>query len=80
MMIYASLLPFYPAPSRAAFESMSLANYTSLLSASNTITPMTNFWIIGVFTATIVSLSERTALKFSVAAKARYPVATDNVR
>ena len=56
MMIYASLLPFYPAPSRAAFESMSLANYTSLLSASNTITPMTNFWIIGVFTATIVSL------------------------
>ncbi len=56
MMIYASLLPFYQAPSRAAFESMSLANYTSLLSASSTITPMINSTIIGVFTATLVVL------------------------
>ena len=56
MMIYASLLPFYQAPSRVAFESMSLANYTSLLSASSTITPMINSTIIGVFTATLVVL------------------------
>ena len=66
-MTYDSLLPFYPAPSRAAFESMSLAIYTSLLSARSTVTPMTNSTIIGVFTATTVVLSERTALKFRVA-------------
>ena len=54
VMIYASLLPFYQAPSKAAFASMSLANYTSLLSSSSTITPMINSTIIGICTATCV--------------------------
>ena len=34
MMLYASLLPFYQAPSMDAFESMSLANYWSLFQSS----------------------------------------------
>jgi iron(III) transport system permease protein len=55
-MIYASLLPFYQAPSRAAFASMTLANYTSLLSNKDTITPMINSTLLGIGSATAVVL------------------------
>ena len=37
MMLYASLLPFYQAPSVAAFESMSFANYAALFESTKTI-------------------------------------------
>src|SRR5215468_7973561 len=54
MMLYASLLPFYQAPSAAAFESMSLANYASLFASTKTITPMINSAILGPTVATAV--------------------------
>src|SRR6201999_4104943 len=47
MMLYASLLPFYQAPSVEAFESMSLVNYWSLFQSSKTIMPMINSAILG---------------------------------
>lgn len=55
-MIYASLLPFYQAPSRAAFASMTLENYTLLLSNWDTLTPMINSTLLGIGTATLVVL------------------------
>src|SRR6476619_5651465 len=42
MMLYASLLPFYQAPSMGAFESMSLANYWELFHNTKTLLPMIN--------------------------------------
>jgi iron(III) transport system permease protein len=56
MMLYASLLPFYQAPSVAAFESMSFANYWSLFHNSKTITPMINSTILGPVVASAVIL------------------------
>jgi iron(III) transport system permease protein len=56
MMLYASLLPFYQAPSMEAFESMSLANYWSLFQSSKTIMPMINSAILGPAVATAVIL------------------------
>jgi iron(III) transport system permease protein len=56
MMLYASLLPFYQAPSVAAFESMSVANYWSLFHNSKTVLPMINSTILGPSVATAVVL------------------------
>ena len=56
MMLYASLLPFYQAPSRVAFASMSLANYSAILSSDSTLTPIIHSTIIGFCTATLVVL------------------------
>jgi iron(III) transport system permease protein len=56
MMLYASLLPFYQAPSAAAFESMSFANYGALFNSTKTITPMINSAILGPTVATAVIL------------------------
>jgi iron(III) transport system permease protein len=56
MMLYASLLPFYQAPSAAAFASMSLDNYWALFHNTKTITPMLNSTILGPATATAVVL------------------------
>ena len=56
MMLYASLLPFYQAPSAAAFESMSFANYWTLFHSTKTITPMINSMILGPTVATAVIL------------------------
>ncbi len=56
MMLYASLLPFYQAPSGAAFSSMTLANYWTLFHTTKTITPMLNSTILGPSTATAVVL------------------------
>jgi iron(III) transport system permease protein len=56
MMLYASLLPFYQAPSAAAFESMSFANYEALFNSAKTITPMINSAILGPTVATAVIL------------------------
>ena len=47
MMLYASLLPFYQAPSAAAFESMSFDNYWALFHNTKTIAPMINSTILG---------------------------------
>jgi iron(III) transport system permease protein len=54
MMLYASLLPFYQAPSLVAFESMSLGNYWTLFHNTKTILPMINSTIIGPSVATAV--------------------------
>jgi iron(III) transport system permease protein len=54
MMLYASLLPFYQAPSMEAFQSMSLANYAALFESTKTITPMINSTILGPMVATAV--------------------------
>jgi iron(III) transport system permease protein len=56
MMLYASLLPFYQAPSEAAFASMSLNNYSTLFHNTKTIAPMINSTILGPATATAVVL------------------------
>jgi iron(III) transport system permease protein len=56
MMLYASLLPFYQAPSAAAFASMSLANYVTLFHNTKTVLPMINSTILGPLTATAVVL------------------------
>jgi iron(III) transport system permease protein len=56
MMLYASLLPFYQAPSAAAFASMSLDNYWTLFHNSKTIAPMINSTILGPAVATTVVL------------------------
>src|SRR5215475_11168923 len=56
MMLYASLLPFYQAPSVLAFESMSFANYATLFHSSKTIMPMINSAILGPTVATAVIL------------------------
>jgi len=53
-MLYASLLPFYQAPSAAAFESMSFGNYWSLLHNTKTIAPMINSTLLGPAVATTV--------------------------
>jgi iron(III) transport system permease protein len=54
MMVYASLLPFYQAPSAAAFESMSFANYWTLFHSAKTVAPMINSTILGPTVATVV--------------------------
>jgi iron(III) transport system permease protein len=56
VMLYASLLPFYQAPSAAAFASMSFDNYRTLLHNTKTIAPMINSAILGPATATAVVL------------------------
>ena len=56
MMLYASLLPFYQAPSAAAFESMSFDNYWALFHNTKTIVPMINSTILGPTVATAVIL------------------------
>ncbi|HWG06449.1 MAG TPA: ABC transporter permease subunit, partial [Beijerinckiaceae bacterium] len=56
MMIYASLLSLYQAPSRAAFASMSLDNYRQILSSQDALTPLINSTLIGLGTATAVVL------------------------
>jgi iron(III) transport system permease protein len=54
MMVYASLLPFYQAPSAAAFESMSFGNYWALFHNTKTIVPMINSTILGPIVATVI--------------------------
>jgi iron(III) transport system permease protein len=54
MMLYASFLPTYQPPSVAAFESMTLENYTQLFSDSYAIDPMINSTLIGIGSATTV--------------------------
>ena len=56
VMLYASLLPFYQAPSVAAFESMSLTNYVDILNLEKTSVTLVNSAIVGIATASIVVL------------------------
>lgn len=56
VMIYASLLPFYQPPGAAAFASMSLSNYSELLSSGSIIQPLVNSTIVAIVTATVVVL------------------------
>jgi iron(III) transport system permease protein len=54
-MIYVSLLPFYAAPSLAAFKSMSLANYAALFSDSASLGPIANSTILGIVVGVLVT-------------------------
>jgi iron(III) transport system permease protein len=56
MVLYASLLPHYQSPSLAAFESMTLQNYTHLFRDAHAIDPMINSTLIGIGSATVVVL------------------------
>jgi iron(III) transport system permease protein len=54
VLLYTSLLPFYQAPSRDAFASMTLDNYRELIGLSQATTALKNSIILGVGTATLV--------------------------
>lgn len=54
VLLYTSLLKFYQAPSGAAFASMSLDNYASLLNLPKAMTALQNSLFLGVGTATVV--------------------------
>jgi iron(III) transport system permease protein len=54
MLLYASFLPIYQAPSAQAFASMSLDNYRTVFASTRTITPLINSTILAVVTATAV--------------------------
>ena len=54
VLLYTSLLKFYQAPSAAAFRSMSLDNYVSLLHLDKALTALKNSLFLGVGTATVV--------------------------
>jgi iron(III) transport system permease protein len=56
VMVWSSFLPFYQAPSKAAFGSLSLANYRELFHNSIAIEATKNSLILGVCAATIVVL------------------------
>jgi iron(III) transport system permease protein len=54
MLLYASFLPIYQAPSAQAFATMSLDNYRAVFASTRTITPLVNSTILAVVTATAV--------------------------
>ncbi|HEY0453234.1 iron ABC transporter permease [Actinophytocola sp.] len=54
VLLYTSLLKFYQAPSAAAFRSMSLDNFASLLHMDKAMTALKNSLFLGVGTATLV--------------------------
>ena len=56
VLLYSSLLPFYRAPSMAAFRSMGLPNYRDLLDMDQAVTALRNSVVLGVGTATLVML------------------------
>lgn len=56
MMLYASFLPFYRAPSLAAFSSMTIDNYTYIFANPKTINSLVNSTLVGLFSATVIVL------------------------
>ncbi|MFI6343970.1 ABC transporter permease [Streptomyces sp. NPDC050560] len=56
VLVYASLLKYYAAPSKKAFDSMSFANYSEVLHMPLAFTALKNSLILGVGAATIVML------------------------
>jgi iron(III) transport system permease protein len=54
VLLYASLLPNYQAPTAQAFASMSLANYRTVFTSNQTLAPLINSTILGVGAATAV--------------------------
>lgn len=56
VLFYTSLLPYYRAPSKAAFKSMNFDNYRDLAHLSSATTAIKNTVILGVATATLVML------------------------
>jgi iron(III) transport system permease protein len=70
-MLYASLLPFYQAPSAAALESMSFDNYWTLFHNTKTIAPMINSTILGPTVACAVVLVVALIAYFSYKTKIR---------
>jgi iron(III) transport system permease protein len=69
VMIWSSFLPFYQAPSRAAFGSLSLENYRELFHNSLAMESAKNSLILGVCAATIVVLLSAVASWISVRTK-----------
>ena len=56
VMIYASFLPTWQAPSMAYFASATLANYEALWRSANTITPLVNSTLLGIGAASVIVL------------------------
>ena len=54
MLLYASFLPIYQAPSTQAFANMSLDNYRTVFTSRQTVTPLINSTMLGVGAATAV--------------------------
>jgi iron(III) transport system permease protein len=54
VLLYASLLPFYQAPSADAFASFSLANYETVVNMRSAVRALKNSFILGIGAATIV--------------------------
>jgi iron(III) transport system permease protein len=71
VMIWSSFLPFYQAPSKAAFGVLSLENYRELFHNSVAIASARNSLILGLCAATIVVLLSAVASWISVRTKIR---------
>jgi iron(III) transport system permease protein len=56
VLVYASLLKFYAAPSAATLRSMSLANYNAVLHLPLALTALKNSFVLGIGAATVVML------------------------
>ena len=54
VLLYASLLPFYQAPSADAFASFSFANYETVFNMRSAVRALKNSFILGIGAATIV--------------------------
>jgi iron(III) transport system permease protein len=54
MLLYASFLPIYQAPTAQAFASMSLDNYRTVFDSNQTVMPLINSTILGIGAATAV--------------------------
>ena len=71
VLLYTSLLPFYQAPSTAAFSSMTFDNYRELLELDQAVTAMKNSIFLGVCTATAVMAMMSVAAWMVVRARTR---------
>lgn len=56
VLVYASLLKFYAAPSAATLRSMSFANYSAVLHLPLALTALKNSFVLGIGAATVVML------------------------
>ena len=55
VLVWASLLPFYQAPSAAALSSITSANYQRVITDVNAIGPLANTLVVGIVSASVVT-------------------------
>jgi iron(III) transport system permease protein len=71
VLLYASLLPFYQAPSLNAFSSFSLANYETVMGMRSAVRALRNSFVLGIGAASIVMTLMAIAAWFTVRSKIR---------